>query len=159
MKKYLIIAVVALLTISAYGQDGKSIYKKYSDAQGVSAVYISPAMFRLMGKIPEIEVGDGMDIAPLIKSLNGFYLIDSENKSINSDIKKDVDRMLNRGVYELLMEVKDNGDIIHIYTVGDKKTITSFLFFADEPEETTFISIDGQMPREELEKLIAETMD
>ena len=59
MKKIIIIAAAILMTASAFAQDGKSIYNKYSDEAGVSAVYISPAMFRLMGRLPDIEVTDG----------------------------------------------------------------------------------------------------
>ena len=78
MKKIFAIAAAMLITVSAFAQDGKSIYKKYSDAENVSAVYISPAMFRMMGKIPEMEVGDSeMNLTPVVKSLTGLYLISS----------------------------------------------------------------------------------
>lgn len=159
MKKILILAAAALLSAASFAQDGKSIYRKYSDGQDVSAVYISPAMFRMMGRIPKLEVGDGMDIAPVIKSLSGFYLIDSSNRSVSADIRRDVEKLTSRGVYEMLMEVKDDGETIHIYTIGDEKTVTSFLFLAEEGDEATFISLDGQIPREQLEMLIAEAVD
>ena len=69
MKKIFAIAAAMLVTVSAFAQDGKSIYKKYSDAENVSAVYISPAMFRMMGKIPDMEVGASeMNLTPVIKS-------------------------------------------------------------------------------------------
>ena len=38
MKKIFAIAAAMLVTVSAFAQDGKSIYKKYSDAENVSAV-------------------------------------------------------------------------------------------------------------------------
>ena len=44
MKKLFIIAATLLLGIFAHAQDGKSIYNKFSDEEGVSAVYISPSM-------------------------------------------------------------------------------------------------------------------
>ena len=56
MKKIALIAAFSLLVATAFAQDGKSIYNKYSDEKNVSAVYISPTMFRLMGSIPEIEM-------------------------------------------------------------------------------------------------------
>ena len=58
MKKLFIIAATLLLGVLAHAQDGKSIYNKFSDEEGVSAVYISPSMFKLIGKLPEIEIGD-----------------------------------------------------------------------------------------------------
>ena len=48
MKKIALIAAFSLLVATAFAQDGKSIYNKYSDEKNVSAVYISPTMFRLM---------------------------------------------------------------------------------------------------------------
>ena len=56
MKRIVIIAILLLASIFSFAQTGKSIYQKFSDAEGVSAVYNSPAMFRLIGKIPDLHV-------------------------------------------------------------------------------------------------------
>ena len=56
MKRLVILAALLLTTLSSFAQDGKSIYQKYSESEGVSAVYISPAMFRLIGRIPDLNV-------------------------------------------------------------------------------------------------------
>ena len=53
MKKIIVFAALLLSFICASAQDGKHIYMKYSDEPNVSAVYVSPAMFRLIGRIPE----------------------------------------------------------------------------------------------------------
>ena len=98
MKKIFAIAAAMLVTVSALAQDGKSIYKKYSDAENVSAVYISPAMFRMMGKIPDMEVCDSdMNLTPVIKSLTGLYLVSSENGSINAKLKADEESFVKSG--------------------------------------------------------------
>ena len=65
MKRIILLAVLLLTALTASAQSGKSIYQKYSDAENVSAVYISPAMFRLIGKIPDLEVGENhVNLAP-----------------------------------------------------------------------------------------------
>ena len=65
MKKIIAIAAAMLLTLTAFAQkDGQKIYNKYSDAKGVSAVYMSPSMFRLMGSLPEMTVGEGEQREP-----------------------------------------------------------------------------------------------
>ncbi len=159
MKRILFLTVILLIvsTFSAFAQNGKSIYQKYSDAEDVSAVYISPAMFRLIGKIPELEINDSdVDLAPVIRSLTGMYVLNSRNQSINANLRGDVDRFIKGGRYELLMETKDNGEVVRIYTVGDSKTIESFVMIAGDGGETIFICLDGQMPREQTEKLIIE---
>ena len=52
--------------------------------------------------------------------------------------------------------VKDNGEVTRMYTVGDPKTVTSFVMLAHEGDEVSFISFDGNMDREMMEKLLAE---
>lgn len=159
MKKMIIIAALLLSFICASAQDGKSIYQKYSDSEGVSGVYISPAMFRLMGKIPDMEIeGKDVNLAPIIQTLTGLYIINSENQEIIGNLKKDVDKFISGGKYELLMEAKDSGDIVRMYTVGTETIVDSFVMIAVEPDETSFICIDGKMKREDLEKALAATM-
>lgn len=155
MKKSIIIATALLLSLTATAQDGRSIYNKYSDYDGVSAVYISPSMFKLIGKIPELPVGDsGVDISPIINSLSGFYLLDSENPSINRGLKEDAEKFVRNGTYELLMEVKDNGEKVKIFTCGNDKVINSLVLTAFEEKECVFIAINGEILRSELEKII-----
>lgn len=159
MKKIIVIAIALLAAVGAYAQEGRNIYNKYSDSQGVSAVYISPAMFKLIGKIPELNVevaeGENMDLAPLIRSFSGFYMLDMSGSQQGSSLAEDVKAMISKGRYELLMEVKDDGDNVNIYTVGNDKTIESFVFLCRSGNDVQFICIDGTMDRKEVETLIA----
>jgi len=159
MKRITAIAVMLLVAVGAFAQEGRNIYNKYSDSEGVSAVYISPAMFKLIGKIPElnVEVGEGenMDLAPLIRSFSGFYMLDMSGSAKSADMASDVEAMVKKGRYELLMEVKDDGDNVNIYTVGNEKTIESFVFLCSSDGDVQFICIDGTMNRSEVEALIA----
>ena len=159
MKKILTIAVLLLIFICADAQNGKNLYKKYSEAEGVSAVYISPAMFRMMGKLPDMNVeGQSVNLAPIIKTMSGLYLINSENPEINAGLAKDVNRFISKGDYELLMETKDAGETVRMYTVGTENVVESFVMIASEENQTSFICLDGKMNREELEAILAEKM-
>ena len=151
-----IVAALILLTTGAWAQDGKGIYNKYSDNDEVSAVYISSAMFKLMGKVPNMDVGkNSMDLGPLIKSLNAMYLLDCEDPDVCSEIKSDVNKYINKYKFEMLMEMKDKGEVVRIYTSGDERTVTQFIMTASEHDAFTFICLDGTMSRAELEKAIA----
>ena len=77
------VTAVFLLTAGAWAQDGKGIYNKYSDNEEVSAVYISSSMFKLMGKVPDMEVGEGsINLGSIIKNLNSMYLLDCEDPEL-----------------------------------------------------------------------------
>ena len=155
MKKIIFIFAALLLTVSAFGQDGRSIYNKYSDEEGVTAVYISPAMFRLFGVLPDIDIdGKDVDLSKVIRSLTSFYVVSTENPRIINDLRSDVDRYIKRGDYELLMEAKESGEAVRMYTVGDEEVVKNFVMLAAEPDECTFISFEGLISRADFEQLV-----
>ena len=163
MKRIIILAVLLLSATIASAQEGKNIYNRYSGGKGVSAVYISPSMFKIIGKLPDLEMetaaGTSMNLAPLINSFQGFYMLDISNPATVSTINQDVASMISKGRYELMMEVKDEGETLQIYTSGNEKIIESFVFIASEGDSVQFICIDGEMNRSDIEKLIANSIN
>ena len=160
MKRIAAIAVMLLIAVGAFAQEGKRLYNKYSDMDGVSAVYISPTMFKLMGQLPDINVetagGKKMDMAPIVRSFSGFYMLSFEKKSAASaELYKEVTSMVNKGGFELLMEVKDDGSTGRMYTLGDEKVVNSFVCIINEDDQTMFVCLEGTMNRSDLEKLMA----
>ncbi len=157
MRKIFTIAVLLITSVASFAQTGKDIYNKWSDNEGVSAVYISPAMFKMIGQLPDIQIegadGNYMDITPLINSLKGFYILDAEN-SETPGLHEDVSQLIKKGRYELMMELKDGGETIRIYTKGDK-VIESLVFFCRSAEDSQFICIDGSILRSDLESILA----
>ena len=156
MKRFALIITAAVLSLSAIAQDGKSIYNKYSNEEGVSAVYISPAMFRLIGKIPEIKTEEnGVDLSPIIRSLTGMYIISTSNPKVREKIHDEASRFVKSKKYELLMEAKDNGEAMNMYTIGNDKIINGFVFLAKDGEETSFICFDGNIDRKQFEDTVS----
>lgn len=162
MKRIIILAVLLLSVTIASAQEGKNIYNKYSGSKGVSAVYISPAMFKIIGKLPDLEMktadGNTMNLAPLISTFQGFYMLDISNTATISAINQDVASMTSKGKYELMMELKDEGETLQIYTSGNEKIIQSFVFIGSDEDSVQFICIDGEMKRSDIEKIIASSM-
>ncbi len=157
MKKFYILALMLLVSVSALAQNGRSLYNKYSDLPDVEAVYISPAMFRLIGKIPDVEMQDGsVNFGPIIKSLSGLYILNIPESDAAAQLADEVNHFVTKGHYELLMEAKDNGEVMRMYTVGDDKVVNSLVMLSRDGSETSFICLDGTMPREQLEAIIAE---
>lgn len=161
MKKLITIFAALTLAVSALAQDGLSLYNKFSDQKGVSAVYVSPAMFRLFGKLPDVAVGDGeVNFASIIRSLTGFYILSTEDSAIGENLKRDFDKMVRKGKTELLMEVKEDGEASRFYTIGDDRIVRTLMMLTHSAEgETTAITLDGNMLREDLENLIAKVAD
>ena len=87
-----------------------------------------------------------------------MYLIDSNNPRINASIKADADKLVKSGRYELLMEAKDSGETVRMYTVGTQSVVEGFVMITVDGEQVTFISLDGKMNREELDNLLAKAI-
>ena len=163
MKRIYAIAVLLLMTVGAYAQSGKTIYNKYSDSNGVSAVYISPTMFRMIGQLPNLDIeasdGEEVDIAPLVRSFEGFYLLSVSDKAQAAELKQEVQSMIKSGRFEMLMEAKDSGNTMRIYTAGNDKNISSLVMLAQEGDSVQFICLEGSMNRKDFETLIAKSIE
>lgn len=156
MKKIIMVVAAMALSIASFAQDAKSIYNKYSDKANVSAVYVSPSMFKLIGNLPDIDMPEGeVNITPFVRQMDGMYLIDSENSEINASILADAEKLVKSSKYELLIEAKDGGEAVRIYTISDADTVSNFVMIASELEECTFISINGKIAKKDLEKLLS----
>lgn len=161
MKKILIIIAFLLLAMEAFGQSAKDLYNKYSDLNGVSAVYVSPAMFRMIGKLPDVDMenskGEKVNLTPIINTLSGFYLLDvDENSSAATQLQADVKKLLDGKKFELLFEAKENGETTRLFTAGDGKKVSSLILITRDGEDFTFMSLEGNMNRDELENILAE---
>lgn len=157
MKRIAILIVAILTAISVSAQDYKSIYQKYSDDDRVTAVYISPAMFKLIGKLPEVKIEEtGVDLSPMIKSMTGFYMLETEDKDLADKIFKEVSKVVSGHSFETLMQVKDKGQKLNIFSLGDDEFLKSLLLTSYEDGETVFIGIDGLMKRTDVENAVAE---
>lgn len=150
------VAAAVLLAVNALAQDGKAIYNKYSDCDDVSAVYISSAMFRMIGKVPDMNLSSSpIKLGSLIRSLDSMYVLDCDDDELCGEISTDVRKLLKKYEFELLMEMKESGETVRIHTLGSEKVVNHFILTASGEDSFTFICLDGKMDREELEKEIA----
>ncbi|SFC48919.1 protein of unknown function [Flagellimonas taeanensis] len=113
MKKYILIAVMALLPLAGFSQ---SLFDKFEDMDEVTSVVVNKSMFNLLAKI-DVEVNDPeardfMDIASSLKSLKVFT---TDNKSIGSDMTAAVNSYLSSSKMEELMRVKDKDANVRFY--------------------------------------------
>ena len=54
------------------------------------------------------------------------------------------------------MEAKEDGEVMRMYTVGDEKTVNSFVMLSKGHNEVSYICFDGKMDRAQLENILAD---
>ncbi|MBQ0043741.1 MAG: DUF4252 domain-containing protein [Bacteroidales bacterium] len=155
MKRIIMIAMLAIVSFTAFAQTSRDIYEKYSDMPGTSAVYISPLMFKMMKALPDMHVGSGKDvnITSMIASLDGMFILEVEGsaaKGLNSEAEK----LVKSGKFGLMMEAKDNGENTRIYSVEKGEYITDLVLLTSGGSETTFIAISGKLRSDDIARLL-----
>lgn len=157
MKKIIILLLAfAVSMVSSAAQNSKKkIYSEYSGKPGVSAVYISPAMFKLMKTVPDIEINSQeVNFSRFIRTLEGMYILNSSDQDIASRLAKDVESELRYGKHELLMEAIEDNQTTRIYIVQNDSIVSDLILLSRDGHSTSYISITGEMPLDELSKMI-----
>jgi hypothetical protein len=118
MKKYILIAALAVLPLSGFSQ---SIFDKYEDSDAVSSVVINKNMFNLLVKM-DVDVDDpeAQDFMNIAKSLSGLKVFITEDKSVSADMQATVDKYLKSSSLEELMRVKDKDTNVKFYVKNGK---------------------------------------
>lgn len=157
MKKIIILLLAfAVSMVSSAAQNSKKkIYSEYSGKPGVSAVYISPAMFKLMKTVPDIEINSQeVNFSRFIRTLEGMYILNSSDPDIASRLAKDVESELRYDKHELLMEAIEENQTTRIYIVQNDSIVSDLILLSRDGHSTSYISITGEMPLDELSKMI-----
>lgn len=156
MKRFITLIIMVLLVIpAAIAKDRKKLYSEYSGRPGVSAVYISPAMFKLIRSIPDVQINDqDVNLSSIISSLEGMYILSTDSRDISYQLRRDVEKELTSGRYEMLMEAVEGQETTRIFMLNDGNRISDLILLSKDGDSTSFISITGQMSMDEVSKMI-----
>lgn len=156
MKKILILILTAMIPAVMSAQDNKrQIYNEYCGTEGVNAVYISPAMFKLIKKIPDVSINDkDVNFSSFIQTMEGMYILNAIDPEIGARLSRDVEKELQVSRHELLMEAVEGSQTTRIYIVEQNNIISDLVLLSKGNGSTSYISITGQMPLEAVSKMI-----
>ena len=142
-----IMVAMASLTINAQVK----AFEKYADMKNVSYVYISKYMLGMASKTSMPSV-PGVDTKSLASKLTGIQIISSEEKTARVKLKNDVQDILARDKYEVLMQIREDGDKVDIYhCVGKQQSVVVMLM--DEDDSATVMIFSGNFTLDDLMKM------
>ena len=92
------------------------------------------------------------------KALSGkvesVQILTSEKGKVKDELAKEISAITKNG-YEMLMQVKDEGEQVDFYVKNKSdKTISEFIISVNDPDETAFIRITGAFTMDDLRELI-----
>lgn len=142
-----IMVAISSLTVNAQVM----AFEKYADMKNVSYVYISKYMLGMASKTSMPSV-PGVDTKSLASKLTGIQIISSEEKTARVKLKNDVKDILAHDKYEVLMQIREDGDKVDIYhCVGKQRSVVVMLM--DEDDSATVMIFSGNFTLDDLMKM------
>lgn len=152
MIKTVLCAVMAFTCLNAQAQ--VKSFEKYSDMNGVAYVYISKAMLSaLSGRLNSMPTMPNVNAQALVGKLSAIQLIHAEKNDIRKKLKSDVQGIVKKDKYELLMQVKEDGNRADIYqNIGPQQSAVVML--VEEDDEVTAVVFSGKFSTEDVMKMV-----
>ena len=149
MIRTLLCIMVAMSSLTVNAQ--VKAFEKYADMKNVSYVYISKYMLGMASKASMPSV-PGVDTKSLASKLTGIQIISSEEKTARVKLRNDVKDILARDKYEVLMQIREDGDKVDIYhCVGKQQSVVVMLM--DEDDSATVMIFSGNFTLDDVMKM------
>ena len=126
-------------------------FEKYADMKNVTYVYISKAMLAMAGKNATPSIPN-VNMQALASKLTGIQIIHSESSGVRTKLKNDVQDIMSRNKYELMMQVNEDDNKVNIYSLIGKGQ-SSVVMLVEEDDGVTVIVFSGKFSMEDVMKM------
>lgn len=152
MIKTILCTVMALTCLNAQAQ--VKAFEKYSDMNGITYVYISKAMLSaISGRLNKMPSMPKVDAQVLVNKLSAIQLIHAEKNDMRTKLKSEVQGIVKKDKYELLMQVKEDGNKADIYqNIGPQQSVVAML--VEEKDGVTAVVFSGKFTTEDVMKMV-----
>lgn len=144
MKKITTIALLMLMTLGANAQ--KDVFNKYKDMEGVSIVRMPKFMMRLAAWVDK-------DARTPAERVSEIRILSCEHKSLGQKIKADAQTAYERGGYEEMMRVNEEGQRVAIYHRNLKHGKNEYAILS-VGDQVAIVNIVGHLSLDDLDKVM-----
>lgn len=127
----------------------KALFERYENVDGVTIVYISQGMLRLM---PNIGAA-GKDMSSISNKLDAIRILSCERKSLIPTIRKQAEEILKKEKYEILININESSTHATIYQRRLKKGRSEAVILNSDTRELSVINIQGTFTLDEIKNL------
>ncbi|MDE6690199.1 MAG: DUF4252 domain-containing protein [Prevotella sp.] len=146
------IFLCALLTFVGVTTDAQvKEFERYANAKNITYVYISSYMINLAGKAAAPSL-PGVNTKALMGKLNSIQVISSDDKTASARMKSNTQAFVGNNRYDLLMQVNEDKENVHIYHHKDKKQ-SVVVMLSEKNGTTSVIVFAGSFTLDDVMKL------
>lgn len=143
MKKFLFLALVAMISATGFSKTIDQVFKSFPKAANVQEMALDKGMLAMAKSM-------GGEEAKALKDIDEMRLLNIENPSAEQVaiaeelMKGEVDG------FDVVVDTNENGDKVKVFTQGDKK----MLVIALEKKTLAIVFMDGKINPNEMDKLM-----
>jgi hypothetical protein len=147
---YLIAALLCFtLTTAGFAQNSSNqLFEKYTDTDGVTSVYISKAMFRMM---PTVE-NMGLNLVNMSGKIESLYILTTEKKELIPAMRKEFSQLVRKD-HEELMRVRDEGTKVTFYADMKGNLVKDLLMISDAENEFVVMQLLGNFTLQDIQEI------
>ena len=153
MKKIILSLVLVLSANTFFAQ---SIFDKFEDQDGITAVVVNQKMFSLLSKM-EVNDKETQQYVNLIKKLSNLRVFVTQSDKKADELKAVSDKYIKTASLEELMKINDKGKSVKIFVKSgaSDSQIKELMMFVEGSgnEETVLMSLTGDFDLNELSVL------
>lgn len=146
MKRIILTVCMAVITCTAaFAQ--KELFDRYGDAEGVTTVYISRNMMRMMG---QVKAGN-RDISRIARRLDRLQILSCERPSMVASIQNAAVAIFRKQKFSVVMQVNDGREHTTIYERHYPNGKNEFALLSVERDEISIINILGNVSLQDIQ--------
>ena len=147
MKKFLVLALVAMISVTGFSKTIDEVFNAFPKADNVQEMTLDKAMLAM-------AMSAGADQSKAMKGLDAIRLIaiedpTSEQINIAREIMKD-------GVdgFDVMIDSSEDGEDALILTQGDGNVINKMLIIAVEEDNVAVVMLEGEIDPKDTDKMV-----
>ncbi len=147
--KILIISLLLIISGNCFSQ--KKLFDRFSNMDGVTTVYVSKTMLKMM---PNMKIQGGVDIGNFAGKLDGILILTSESENIARMMREETAYLKRNPSYEVLMMIKDGDTNVNFYVKKkNEQIIGELIMVVDEVSDFVIIQMNGNLTMDDIQRL------
>lgn len=150
--KFIIVMFLGAIAINGFGQKDAitRFFNKYIEDEHFTVVYISPKMMEMVTTFTE-DSKDADELNQLLSGIEGIRILTTETNALK--YYEEALKTLEINEYELLMQVRDEGENVRFLVKDDGPKVQELLLLVGGSDSFVLMSFVGDIDLKQISKL------
>lgn len=152
-------ALLCIIAIATNAQTLQSIFDKYAEDERFEYVSVGKGMMNMANALGAMA-GAGQAMPDMQNGSTKILTLKSDAESaLSKSIEKELAKAISNGNYETVVETREKGEKVHIYSRNSGKDQTETVIISRERKELSIIWVVGKKAKKKSTEPVSELSD